>query len=112
VFPLIACFLFLSIYLIGDWQPEHLTSQLQLTSHTFHQVWISIPVMVFAFSHTPIISTFAIDQQEKYGDLAMGKCKKIMKVAYTIICASVLFFVFSCLLAIPVSYIENAATKG
>jgi amino acid permease len=68
--------------------------------------------MVFAFSHTPIISTFAIDQQEKYGDLAMGKCKKIMKVAYTIICASVLFFVFSCLLAIPVSYIENAATKG
>ena len=112
VFPLIACFLFLSIYLIGDWQPEHLTSQLQLTSHTFHQVWISIPVMVFAFSHTPIISTFAIDQQEKYGDLAMGKCKKIMKVAYTIICASVLFFVFSCLLAIPVSYIENARNEG
>ncbi|HAT1610034.1 TPA: transporter [Raoultella planticola] len=112
VFPLIACFLFLSIYLIGDWQPEHLTSQLQLTSHTFHQVWISIPVMVFAFSHTPIISTFAIDQQEKYGDLAMDKCKKIMKVAYTIICASVLFFVFSCLLAIPVSYIENARNEG
>ena len=112
VFPLIACFLFLSIYLIGDWQPEHLTSQLQLTSHTFHQVWISIPVMVFAFSHTPIISTFAIDQQEKYGDLAMGKCKKIMKVAYTIICASVLFFVFSCLLAIPATYIETARDQG
>ena len=112
VFPLIACFLFLSLYLIGDWQPEHLTSQLQLTSQTFHQVWISIPVMVFAFSHTPIISTFAVDQQEKYGELAMGKCKKIMKVAYTIICASVLFFVFSCLLAIPVSYIENARNEG
>ena len=112
VFPLIACFLFLSIYVICDWQPEHLTSQLQLTSHTFHQVWISIPVMVFAFSHTPIISTFAIDQQEKYGDLAMGKCKKIMKVAYTIICASVLFFVFSCLLAIPATYIETARDQG
>ena len=112
VFPLIACFLFLSLYLIGAWQPEHLTSQLQLTSQTFHQVWISIPVMVFAFSHTPIISTFAVDQQEKYGELAMGKCKKIMKVAYTIICASVLFFVFSCLLAIPVSYIENARNEG
>ncbi|STT46650.1 serine transporter [Klebsiella pneumoniae] len=68
--------------------------------------------MVFAFSHTPIISTFAIDQQEKHGDLAMGKCKKIMKVAYTIICASVLFFVFSCLLAIPATYIETARDQG
>ena len=61
---------------------------MQFSPQTLHQVWISIPVMVFAFSHTPIISTFAIDQQEKHGDLAMGKCKKIMKVAYTIICAS------------------------
>jgi amino acid permease len=43
--------------------------------HTLHQVWISIPVMVFAFSHTPIISTFAVDRREKYGDAAMGKCK-------------------------------------
>jgi amino acid permease len=54
--------------------------------------------MVFAFSHTPIISTFAVDRREKYGDAAMDKCKKIMKVAYLIICLSVLFFVFSCLL--------------
>jgi amino acid permease len=68
--------------------------------------------MVFAFSHTPIISTFAIDQQEKYGEQAMGKCKKIMKVAYTIICASVLFFVFSCLLSIPATYIETARHQG
>ena len=112
VFPLIACFLFLSLYLIRDWHPEHLTSQMQFSPQTLHQVWISIPVMVFAFSHTPIISTFAIDQQEKHGDLAMGKCKKIMKVAYTIICASVLFFVFSCLLAIPATYIETARDQG
>ena len=46
--------------------------------------------MVFAFSHTPIISTFAIDQQEKHGDRPWVNAK-IMKVAYTIICASVLF---------------------
>jgi amino acid permease len=31
--------------------------------------------MVFAFSHTPIISTFAVDRREKYGEQAMGKCK-------------------------------------
>lgn len=68
--------------------------------------------MVFAFSHTPIISTFAIDRREKYGEHAMDKCKKIMKVAYLIICISVLFFVFSCLLSIPPSYIEAAKEEG
>lgn len=68
--------------------------------------------MVFAFSHTPIISTFAVDRREKYGEEAMGKCKKIMKVAYLIICLSVLFFVFSCLLSIPPSYIVAAKEEG
>lgn len=112
VFPLIAYFLFLSIYLIGSWQPALLTSNVEVTPHTLHQVWLSIPVMVFAFSHTPIISTFAIDRRERYGELAMGKCKKIMKVAYLIICLSVLFFVFSCLLSIPVDYINTAKDQG
>ncbi|EAM7069776.1 transporter [Salmonella enterica] len=112
VFPLIAYFLFLSLYLTGSWQPSLLTGQMSLDSHTLHQVWISIPVMVFAFSHTPIISTFAIDRRENFGEQAMGKCKKIMKVAYLIICLSVLFFVFSCLLSIPPSYIEDARNEG
>ncbi len=112
VFPLIAYFLFLSLWLIGSWQTAHFTEQLHFTPQTLHEIWISIPVMVFAFSHTPIISTFAVDHRERYGDRAMDKCKKIMKVSYLIICLSVLFFVFSCLLAIPSSYILDAREHG
>ncbi|MGU3524954.1 amino acid permease [Enterobacteriaceae bacterium C23F] len=112
VFPLIAYFLFLSLYLTGDWQPTMFSGGLTFTPQTLHQVWLSIPVMVFAFSHTPIISTFAIDRREKFGEQAMDKCKKIMRIAYLIICVSVLFFVFSCLLAIPESYIVNAKNEG
>jgi serine transporter len=112
VFPLIAYFLFLSLYLTGSWQPAMFSGQLDFTPQTLHQVWLSIPVMVFAFSHTPIISTFAIDRREKFGDQAMDKCKKIMRIAYLIICLSVLFFVFSCLLAIPESYISTAKDEG
>lgn len=112
VFPLIAYFLFLSLYLIGSWQPARFSGQLAVTSQTLHQVWLSIPVMVFAFSHTPIISTFAIDRREKFGDKAMDKCKKIMRIAYLVICLSVLFFVFSCLLAIPESNITHAKNEG
>ena len=46
VFPLIAYFLFLSLYLTGSWQPTLLTGQMSVDQHTLHQVWISIPVMV------------------------------------------------------------------
>ncbi len=54
VFPLIAYFLFLSLYLTGSWQPSLLTGQMSLDSHTLHQVWISIPVMVFALAIRPL----------------------------------------------------------
>ncbi len=67
--------------------------------------------MVFAFSHMPIF-IHVCHIREKYGEHAMDKCKKIMKVAYLIICISVLFFVFSCLLSIPPSYIEAAKEEG
>lgn len=112
VFPLIAYFLFLSFYLTRSWQPALLTSQMTFDRHTLHQIWVSIPVMVFAFSHTPIISTFAVDRREKYGEQAMGKCTRIMRVAYLVICLSVLFFVFSCLLSIPPAWIVAAKEQG
>lgn len=75
MFPLIAYFLFLSVYLSSHWQPSLLTSGLTYTPDTLHDIWFSIPVMVFAFSHTPIISTFSVAQREKYHDQAMAKCK-------------------------------------
>jgi amino acid permease len=34
VFPLIAYFLFLSIYLTGSWQPSLLTTQMEVNTHT------------------------------------------------------------------------------
>ncbi len=112
VFPLIAYFLFLSVYLSSHWQPSLLTSGLTYTPSTLHDIWFSIPVMVFAFSHTPIISTFAVAQREKYAGEAMAKCKKIMKVAYLIIAVSVMFFVFSCFMAIPAANVLAAKQQG
>lgn len=112
VFPLIAYFLFLSIYMIRSWDPHLLQIHQEFNLHTLNQIWLSIPVMVFAFSHTPIISTFTVAQKEKYADKAMDRCKHIMKIAYLVICLSVLFFVFSCYLAIPSSFIQHAKEKG
>ncbi len=112
VFPLIAWFLFLSFYLSSHWQLSLLSSGLTYTPSTLHDIWFSVPVMVFAFSHTPIISTFAVAQREKYAGQAMAKCKKIMKVAYLIIAVSVMFFVFSCFMAIPAANVLVAKQQG
>ncbi|WP_058913381.1 amino acid permease [Entomohabitans teleogrylli] len=112
VFPLIGYFLFLSCYLISRWQTSLLTEGLTFDSHALGEIWMSIPVMVFAFSHTPIISTFAVAQRESHGAGALDNCKKIMRVAYFIICCSVLFFVFSCFLSIPAELIASAKAQG
>lgn len=112
VFPILAYFLFLSLYMIKSWQPHMLSLQGEFSSQTLHQLWLALPVMVFAFSHTPIISTFSVAQRESHGDRAMHSCRRIMRVAYLVICVSVLFFVFSCYLSIPGAYIQEAKDKG
>lgn len=33
-------------------------------------LWLAIPVMVFSFNHSPIISSFAVAKREEYGDEA------------------------------------------
>jgi serine transporter len=30
-------------------------------------LWLAIPVMVFSFNHSPIISSFAVAKREEYG---------------------------------------------
>jgi serine transporter len=31
-------------------------------------LWLAIPVMVFSFNHSPIISSFAVAKREEYGE--------------------------------------------
>ncbi len=33
-------------------------------SALLHTLWLAIPVMVFSFNHSPIISAFAVDQKQ------------------------------------------------
>ena len=41
-------------------------------------LWLVIPVMVFSFNHSPIISSFAVSQKKRYGDEADIKSTLIM----------------------------------
>ncbi|WP_097339574.1 pyrimidine/purine nucleosidase domain-containing protein [Escherichia coli] len=63
-------------------------------------LWLAIPVMVFSFNHSPIISSFAVAKREEYGDMAEQKCSKILAFAHIMMVLTVMFFVFSCVLSL------------
>nr|VXZ81072.1 Serine transporter [Klebsiella pneumoniae] len=62
-------------------------------------LWLAIPVMVFSFNHSPIISSFAVAKREEYGEGAEKKCSSILARAHIMMVLTVMFFVFSCVLS-------------
>jgi serine transporter len=64
-------------------------------------LWLAIPVMVFSFNHSPIISSFAVAKREEYGQDAERKCSRILGFAHIMMVLTVMFFVFSCVLSLP-----------
>ncbi|PLK87717.1 HAAAP family serine/threonine permease, partial [Klebsiella pneumoniae] len=68
-----------------------------------------VPVMVFSFNHSPIISSFAVAKREEYGEGAEKKCSTILARAHIMMVLTVMFFVFSCVLSL--SPADLAAAK-
>lgn len=115
VFPFVAALMLLACYLIPQWNGVVLDTQSfswdTLTdSGLWMTLWLAIPVMVFSFNHSPIISSFAVAKREEYGDNAEKKCSRILACAHTMMVLTVMFFVFSCVLSL--SPADLAAAKA
>lgn len=87
VFPFVGVLMLLALYLIPQWNGAALeTLSLDTASATgnglWMTLWLAIPVMVFSFNHSPIISSFAVAKREEYGDMAEQKCSKILAFAH------------------------------
>ncbi|MGP1930381.1 MAG: HAAAP family serine/threonine permease, partial [Arsenophonus sp. ET-DL12-MAG3] len=66
------------------------------SQNIFVAIWLIIPVMVFAFNHSPIISAFAISNRNEYGKYADQKSSQILTSAHILMVLTVMFFVLSC----------------
>lgn len=112
VYPFIVALLFLAVFLIPHWNGGILetASTLPEPSALLHTLWLAIPVMVFSFNHSPIISAFAVDQKQRYGTQAEPKSSGILAVAHSMMVLTVMFFCFSCVLAL--SPADLAAAKA
>lgn len=105
VYPFISILVLLSIYLIPHWNAAFLQQSPDVAQHAgshglLTALWLLIPVMVFSFSHTPIISSFATNQKQRFGMDADKKSSWILRNSHLMMVGTVMFFVFSCIFSL------------
>lgn len=99
VYPLIFILIGVTLYLIPSWSFTGLTDA-QPVPAMLLTVWITIPVLVFAFNHSPAISQFSLAMERHYGKDAPRKSSQILKVNAFMLVLFTMGFVFSCVFAL------------
>ena len=114
VYPFVFVLMGLSIYLIPYWNSDLLvwSSGNFGSPHSFMTLWLIIPVMVFSFNHSPIISSFAVSHKERFGQASDKKCSSILKYSHFLMVGTVMFFVFSCVLSLSPQDLMQAKTEN
>ncbi|MFT4271790.1 MAG: HAAAP family serine/threonine permease [Pantoea sp.] len=116
VFPFVAVLMLLACYLVPHWHGAALetlsSGQSSGDSNIWMTLWLAIPVMVFSFNHSPIISSFAVAKREEYGAAAEQKCSRILASAHLMMVLTVMFFVFSCVLSLSPADLDAAKAQN
>jgi serine transporter len=105
VYPFIVIIALLSIYLIPHWNSSvlHHVSTVHKGAGAHNMLmtlWLTIPVMVFAFNHSPIISSFAVSQKQRFGEKADEECCRLLRYSHLMMVLIVMGFVFSCVFSL------------
>ncbi|USD66435.1 aromatic amino acid transport family protein [Vibrio sp. SCSIO 43136] len=111
VYPLVAILLALSVYLIPDWN----TSMIEVApdwSTMPSVIWLAIPIIVFSFNHSPVISQFTKEQRLQHGDDAVKKTDMITGGAAMMLMGFVMFFVFSVVLSLSPAQLAQAQEQN
>ncbi|MGC6388384.1 HAAAP family serine/threonine permease [Ewingella sp. S1.OA.A_B6] len=116
VFPFVAVLMALALYLIPNWNMSVFqnisVSGNGVGNGLMMTLWLVIPVMVFSFNHSPIISSFAVAKRKEYGEGAEKKCSRILAYSHIMMVLTVMFFVFSCVLSLSPENLMEAKTQN
>ena len=115
VYPFVAVLMLMACYLIPHWHGAALqTMEVNQSSGNglWMTLWLAIPVMVFSFNHSPIISSFAVAKREEYGEEAEKKCSRILAYSHLLMVVTVMFFVFSCVLSLSPDDLHAAKAQN
>lgn len=114
VYPFVLVLMLLALYLIPHWSSAIFANASLSGSGKglMMTLWLAIPVMVFSFNHSPIISAFAVAKREEYGDQAEPKCSRILARSHIMMVLTVMFFVFSCVLSLTPENLAEAKAQN
>ncbi|PAF41093.1 aromatic amino acid transport family protein [Helicobacter sp. 11S03491-1] len=107
VYPLIFALIAFSLYLIPYWKIDSLLD-IPSFDHFMKVMWITLPVLVFSFNHSPAISAFSLNIRKEYRSNASKKSSQILFVTSGLLLIFVMFFVFSCILCLSPSELQEA----
>ncbi|WP_324255658.1 amino acid permease [Aeromonas veronii] len=113
--PMVAFLIGLSIYLLPQWILSYFSESQAVDWRDpafWKSLWLIVPVMVFSFSHAPIISSFSAAQKKRCQENADLRAKRIIKYSSMLICGSVLFFVVSCVMSLSQAEMALARTDN
>lgn len=110
VFPFIAVLVCIALWLIPKWNTA-LFENISFSGVNGESLWIVmlliLPTMVFAFNHSPIISSLAVHCKQSYGSDADKKASSIIAGSNVLMVITVMFFVFSCAMCLsPMDFKE------
>lgn len=113
VYPLVGILLFMSVYLIPEWNLSSISLSTMPSLGDFAiTLWITIPVLVFSFNHSPIISAFSQAQAREHGEQAEEKASRILARSAVMLLGFVMFFVFSCVLSLSPQDLAQAKAEN
>ncbi|PKQ81285.1 HAAAP family serine/threonine permease [Aeromonas sobria] len=113
--PMVAFLIGLSVYLLPQWSLSYFSESQAVDWRDpafWKSLWLIVPVMVFSFSHAPIISSFSAAQKKRCQERADLRAKRIIKYSSLLICGSVLFFVVSCVMSLSQAEMALARTDN
>ena len=117
VYPFIASLLFIAVSLIPQWNTSIFSASNFTTASSgtgyIGVVLLILPIIVFSFNHSPIVSSFVMKQRATYGrDATDAKCAQIQKVCYILTFSVVMFFVWSSVLSLSPSDLAMAKEQN
>lgn len=111
VYPLVAILIFMSLYLIPDWNTAMVTEVTPLGTG-LKTIWLTLPVLVFSFNHSPAISQFSVAMRRDHGANGSRKADQILRNTTAILVLFVMLFVFSCVLSLTPAQLAEAKAQN
>ncbi|WP_461538001.1 amino acid permease [Spongorhabdus nitratireducens] len=113
VFPLVVFLVLLSLYLIPEWSTAVFQRSIS-TKDFVIALFLTTPLLVFSFNHSPVCSSLAEAYRHMPGGIAASR-RKTSQIIWRNTClllVVILLFVFSCILTLTPAEVELAREKN